>query len=193
MGLPRASRGSEMHVFLVIWAEEAPLLFDVVVYMQERVFDSFASNIIKLAVNETKWSTLLARTSALVLYISIWIFDFGPEKLLGLSINGPLTVSGDCVSRCRQIGSNSFVVLSKNERKQLQGVKRSSLCIAIGGFRSILFLFFHCVTVVVTTGFWIHIEKNSAIFTKFSFRKIGTIQEKTLACVKVAFRQNTYK
>ena len=71
MGLPRASRGSEMHVFLVIWAEEAPLLFDVVVYMQERVFDSFASNIIKLAVNETKWSTLLARTSALVLYISI--------------------------------------------------------------------------------------------------------------------------
>ena len=120
-------------------------------------------------------------------------FDFGPEKLPGLSRNGPLTASGDCVSRCRQIGSNSFADLSKNGRKWLQGVKRSSLCIAIRGFRSILFLLFHCVTVVVTTGFWIHIEKNSAIFIKFSFRKIVAIPEKTLACVKVAFRQNTYK
>ena len=27
------------------------------------------------------------------------------------------------------------------------------------------------------------------IFTKFSFRKIAAIQEKTLACVKVAFNQ----
>ena len=40
----------------------------MVVYMQER---GFASNIIKLAINETKWSTFLARTRALVLYISI--------------------------------------------------------------------------------------------------------------------------
>ena len=44
---------------------------------------------IKLSVNETKWSILLARTRALILYISIWIFDFGPEKLPGLSRNGP--------------------------------------------------------------------------------------------------------
>ena len=29
----------------------------------------------------------------------------------------------------------------------------------------------------------------SAIFTKFYFPKIAAIQEKTLACVKVAFRQ----
>ena len=40
---------------------------------------------IKLSVNETKWSSLLARTRALILYISILIFDFGPEKLPGLS------------------------------------------------------------------------------------------------------------
>ena len=45
---------------------------------------------IKLSVNETKWSSLLARTGALILYISIWIFDFGPERLPGLSRNGPL-------------------------------------------------------------------------------------------------------
>ena len=44
----------------------------------------------KLSVNETQWSSLLARTRALTLYISIGIFDFGPEKLPGLSRNGPL-------------------------------------------------------------------------------------------------------
>ena len=44
---------------------------------------------IKLSVNETKWSSLLARISALILYISIWIFYFGPVKLPGLSRNGP--------------------------------------------------------------------------------------------------------
>ena len=45
---------------------------------------------IKLSVNETKWSSLLARTRALILYISIWTFDFRPEKLPELSRNGPL-------------------------------------------------------------------------------------------------------
>ena len=43
---------------------------------------------IKLSVNETKWSSLLARTRALILFISIWIFVFGREKLAGLSRNG---------------------------------------------------------------------------------------------------------
>ena len=57
--------------------------------MQDRGFNSFASNMIKLSVNETKWSSLLARTSALILYISIRKFDFEPEKLPGLSRNGP--------------------------------------------------------------------------------------------------------
>ena len=50
--------------------------------MQDSGFNSFASNMIKLSVSETKWSSFLARTRALILYISIWIFDFGPEKLL---------------------------------------------------------------------------------------------------------------
>ena len=48
---------------------------------------------IELSVSETKQSSLLARTRALILYISICIFDFGPEKLPGLSRNGPLVKS----------------------------------------------------------------------------------------------------
>ena len=48
------------------------------------------SNIIKLWVNETKRSSLLASTRVLILFISIWIFDFGPKMLSGLSRNGPL-------------------------------------------------------------------------------------------------------
>ena len=38
---------------------------------------------IKLSVNETKWSSLLARTRALILNISIWIFDFEARKVIG--------------------------------------------------------------------------------------------------------------
>ena len=41
------------------------------------------SYMIKLPVNETKWSILLARTRVLILFISIWIFDFGPKKVIG--------------------------------------------------------------------------------------------------------------
>ena len=63
------------------------------VYIKDRGFNSFASNVIKLSVNETKWSCLLARTRALILYISIWIFDFGPVKLPGLWRNGPQGLS----------------------------------------------------------------------------------------------------
>ena len=55
----------------------------VLFYMQDRSFHSFASNMIKLSVNETKWSSLLARTRALILNISIWIFDFEARKVIG--------------------------------------------------------------------------------------------------------------
>ena len=48
---------------------------------------------IKLSVNETKCSSLLARTRALILFISIGIFDFGPETLTGVSRNGPQALS----------------------------------------------------------------------------------------------------
>jgi len=39
--------------------------------LKDRGFNSFASNMIKLSVNETKWNSLLARTRSLILYISI--------------------------------------------------------------------------------------------------------------------------
>ena len=49
--------------------------------MQDRGFNSFTSNMIKLSLSETKWSSLLSRTGALILFILIWIFEFGPEKV----------------------------------------------------------------------------------------------------------------
>ena len=55
--------------------------------MQDRGFNRLASNMIKSSVNETKWGSLLARTCTFIPYISIWIFDFGPEKLPRLSGN----------------------------------------------------------------------------------------------------------
>ena len=43
----------------------------VPVYIKDPGLDSSASNMIKLSVNEAKWSSLLARTRTLILYISI--------------------------------------------------------------------------------------------------------------------------
>ena len=94
---------------------------------------------IKLSVNETKWSSLLARTRALILYISIWIFVFWPEKLAGLSRNGPQfqdslecfsligrkTIEGQHLSRCfrdllirRSLPANSTVFPSPKQKEQ---------------------------------------------------------------------------
>ena len=76
-------------------------------------FNSFASNMIKLSVNETKWSSLLASTRALIPYISIWIFDFGPkkfsetfEKLAPGSPDyesDPLTTRSRCLLDCKTV------------------------------------------------------------------------------------------
>ena len=41
------------------------------VFTQDGVFKSFAPNTIKPSVNETKWSSLLARTRGLTLYVLI--------------------------------------------------------------------------------------------------------------------------
>ena len=43
-------------------------------------------------MHETKWSCLLASTHAFILYISISVFHLKPEKLPGLSRNGPLVI-----------------------------------------------------------------------------------------------------
>ena len=86
-----------------------------------------ASNMIKLSVSETKWSSLLARTRTLILCFSIRMFDFGPQKLPVLSRNGPLdfsnrnwgeincflyTIEASCLSFQSVI--NLFMPLSKN-------------------------------------------------------------------------------
>ena len=74
--------------------------------MQDRGFNGFESNIIKRQVNKTKLSCLLARTRAIILYISISIFDFGPEKLPGILRNGPQNTTatlGRAPSRLRRL------------------------------------------------------------------------------------------
>ena len=60
--------------------------------MQDRGFNSFASNMIKLSVNETKWSSLLARTRALILILRLEYLnsyrdfrDTGPWELVELT------------------------------------------------------------------------------------------------------------
>ena len=40
-------------------------------YIKDRGYSGFAFKMIKLSVNETKWSSFLARTRALILFISI--------------------------------------------------------------------------------------------------------------------------
>ena len=62
----RAFRGPLLESPDNLWAHKV-----VVVCMQDRGFNSFAANMIKLSVNETKWSSLLARTCDLILYIKI--------------------------------------------------------------------------------------------------------------------------
>ena len=92
--------------------------------MQDRGFNSLASNMTKLSVNETKWSSLLARIRALILHISIWIFDFGPEKLTGLSRNGPLQ---DC--SWVDLPSKEWHLWTANGQKTWQ---HSSICLFQG-------------------------------------------------------------
>ena len=75
---------------------------------------------IKLSVNETKWSSLLARTHAFILYISISIFDFGPEKLPGLSRNGPLALLGRRVRLGEEEKGRDARRLSKVEKLQIR-------------------------------------------------------------------------
>ena len=76
---------------------------------------------IKLWVNETKWSSLLARTRVPILYISVWIFDFGPEKLPGLSRNGPLQARKMLImiSRLCPVRSKSILVILNSDFGQI--------------------------------------------------------------------------
>jgi len=100
----------------------------------------------KLSVNETKWSSLLARTRALIFYISIFIFDFGPEKLPGLARNGPQerlcpswyyrrkkvinvfsTQKCTCVMARTEMSRNPLIVQSRFQHGQRTWAESSSL------------------------------------------------------------------
>ena len=45
---------------------------------------------VKLLIKIPKWTGLLDRIPGLISYDFDLIFDFGPERLLGLTKNGPL-------------------------------------------------------------------------------------------------------
>ena len=91
MRIPLHSANVLLSLWSSIWWNiiNGPGTLSPLYYIKDRGFNSFASDMIKLSVNETKWDSLLAWTRALILYILIWIFDFRPENLPGLSRNGP--------------------------------------------------------------------------------------------------------
>ena len=64
------------------------------------------------------WETS-PRTGAFILYISIWIFDFGPEKLPGLSRNGPLASKINTAFQNQEIMS-SLLWLEQQEKGLLK-------------------------------------------------------------------------
>ena len=51
--------------------------------MQDRAFHTFANDMIKLSVDKTKLTSLLARTRAFILQILISMFGFEPREVTG--------------------------------------------------------------------------------------------------------------
>ena len=131
----------------------------VVVCMQDRGFNGFASNIIKRQVNETKLSCLLARTRALILYISISIFDFGPEKLPGISRNGPQDTTAT-LGRAPSILRRLLRLRPSSKRRGYVG--RKSLALQLGWKRR------HTTNSVThfqpcKRNTWKHLQKHQAV------------------------------
>ena len=79
--------------------------------MQDRGFSSFASNMIKLsAVNETKWSSLLVKNICILYIFRFQYLISGPEKLPGLSRNGPQDFNPEVFLECRSLFGNPHPV-----------------------------------------------------------------------------------
>ena len=57
--------------------------------MQGKGFNSFASNMTKLSVNETKWSCLLARPALLFFIFRFENLISGPKRYRGFRETGP--------------------------------------------------------------------------------------------------------
>ena len=68
---------------------------------------------IKLSVNETKWSSLLAKTRALILYISIEELISGPNRYRDFRETGPWsfwkTKSINCVAINEDFGTEDLL------------------------------------------------------------------------------------
>ena len=136
MGLPRASRGSAMHVFLVIWAQEAPLLW--LFTCKKEVLIVLHLKKIKLAVNETKLSTLLARTRALVLYISI----SGPKSYRDFRETGPWPRQGTASHVAVKSGQIPLRTSQRMEENDSKGSKDRVFVLRFVDFDPFYFCFF---------------------------------------------------
>ena len=57
------------------------------VYIQDQSFNIFENDVMKLSVNEVKWTGLRGRSCATIEQVQVLKFAFGPEKFPGLSRN----------------------------------------------------------------------------------------------------------
>ena len=73
--------------------------------MQDRSFNSFASSMIKLSANETKWSILLARTPLLFFLLRFGYMTSGPKSYRDIGETAP----GPAVSMSRNKIFCSFI------------------------------------------------------------------------------------
>ena len=64
----------------------------VVVYVQDRGFNSFESNMIKLSVNETKWSSCSPGPALLFFIFRFQYLISGPKSYQGIRETGPRLV-----------------------------------------------------------------------------------------------------
>ena len=68
---------------------------------------------------------MLARSRALILFISIWILDFGPEKLPGLSrikrAPDPIDETRNCDQFPQDQRVREYILLSSNRKKKQIG------------------------------------------------------------------------
>ena len=81
---------------------------------------------VKLLIKIPKWTGLLDRIPGLISYDFDLIFDFGPERLLGLTKNGPLiSMQYGWFTRATQVFQSSS---NKRTRKTYQSLR---LCMLV--------------------------------------------------------------
>ena len=89
------------------------------------------------------------------------------------------------------LGMDGAILLRTSQRKEENNFKESKFQVFVLGFVDVDPNYFCSYIFHFFLWLWRQELINSAIFTKFYFPKIVAIQEKTLAWVKVAFRQTS--